>query len=138
MRNRLFVLVLVMGFGKMLLACDCMAISAENSFKKNDAVFIGIAEADADFKTTTMEIPFKVVVGFKGSSEKAVKVYQRTSDCSVSIKKDEAYLIYAGRDRGRVLQTDICRRSKELSARDIVEDLSAMPPQLNPAPVDGK
>ncbi|MFL6210163.1 MAG: hypothetical protein ACJ74W_15010 [Pyrinomonadaceae bacterium] len=84
-------------------ACDCLTPSAEESFRKADAVFIGeVIRSDESFSGNTNDpfyrriiYTFRVSKSLKGIDAPEILITSLDSDCDFSFGLHTTYLVYA-------------------------------------------
>ena len=108
------VILLSLCFSAKGLACDCVTPSAEESFQRADAVFVGEMIYSREFENTTGSFPstfttytFRVAKSLKGNKAEEVSVTNRGFDCDSRFGLGSFYLVYAKSFEGK-LTSGIC------------------------------
>ncbi|MGE6346910.1 cobalamin biosynthesis protein CbiN [Bacillus mycoides] len=101
-------------FPEKSYACDCINVSPEDAFQKNDVVFEGkvleVQEKDGGGIKTLFEVK-KI---WKGTSSSQIIIYTSVSSCAVRFAEGGEYLVFSSyRGEGK-LETSICSGTKRL------------------------
>lgn len=99
-------------------ACDCVKTTAEESFKKGDAVFEGEVLEIQEWKEKNevgQAILFEVKKNWKGADSSQVIVYTSGGTCAFPFSKGENYLVFSSqRWEEKQLYTSSCSRTKQV------------------------
>lgn len=113
--QRLFIVGgIILLFSAKGLACDCFTPTAEESFRRADAVFIGEMIGSTETANTTGSFPskfttstFRVSKSLKGKDAKEVSITSWNTDCDSSFGLGTVYLVYAHSSDGKLISS-IC------------------------------
>ncbi|PFE99524.1 cobalamin biosynthesis protein CbiN [Bacillus thuringiensis] len=101
-----FILII---FPEKSYACDCIKVSTEDAFQKNDVVFEGkVIEVGT-------EVLFEVKKIWKGTTSSQIILYTNGGDCMFHFVERGEYLVFSTqRGSEKQLQTNSCSRTKRL------------------------
>ena len=117
-------LVLICSFTFFILpeksyACDCINVSPEDAFQKNDVVFEGkvleVQEKDGGGIKTLFEVK-KI---WKGTSSSQIIIYTSVSSCAFPFAEGGEYLVFSSYRGEEKLETSICSGTKRLDEAEI-------------------
>ncbi|EPZ0456097.1 cobalamin biosynthesis protein CbiN [Bacillus sp. CD3-5] len=107
-----FILII---FSEKSYACDCINVSAEEAFQKNDVVFEGKVIEVGRKEGGGIEVLFEVKKIWKGTNSSQIIVYTNGGDCVFHFVKGGEYLVYSSqRGLEKQLHTNSCSRTKRL------------------------
>ncbi|PEM25950.1 cobalamin biosynthesis protein CbiN [Bacillus wiedmannii] len=107
-----FILII---FPEKSYACDCMNVSAEDAFQKNDVVFEGKVIEVGRKEGVGIEVLFEVKEIWKGTTSSQIIVYTNGGDCVFHFVEGGEYLVYSSqRGSEKQLHTHSCSRTKRL------------------------
>ena len=92
-------LALLLGAG-VCLACDCLDLSAPDSFKAADLVFVGSA-VTVNNSGTEGNTAFRVEQVLKGTQTGQVVISGHMTDCDRLFQSGNAYVVYARQSDGK-------------------------------------
>lgn len=102
-------------FSEKSYACDCINVSAEEAFQKNDVVFEGKVIEVGRKEGGGIEVLFEVKKIWKGTNSSQIIVYTNGGDCVFHFVKGGEYLVYSSqRGLEKQLHTNSCSRTKRL------------------------
>ena len=119
-------LVLICSFTFFILpeksyACDCINVSPEDAFQKNDVVFEGkvleVQEKDGGGIKTLFEVK-KI---WKGTSSSQIIIYTSVSSCAFRFAEGGEYLVFSSYRGEEKLETSICSGTKRLDEAETEE-----------------
>ncbi|NKX13418.1 cobalamin biosynthesis protein CbiN [Bacillus cereus] len=101
-----FILII---FPEKSYACDCIKVSTEDAFQKNDVVFEGkVIEVGT-------EVLFEVKKIWKGTTSSQIIVYTKGGDCMFRFVEGGEYLVFSTqRGSEKQLYTNSCSGTKRL------------------------
>ncbi|HEB2431562.1 TPA: cobalamin biosynthesis protein CbiN [Bacillus cereus] len=101
-----FILII---FPEKSYACDCIKVSTEDAFQKNDVVFEGkVIEVGT-------EVLFEVKKIWKGTTSSQIIVYTKGGDCMFRFVEEGEYLVFSTqRGSEKQLHTNSCSGTKRL------------------------
>ncbi|PKJ55884.1 cobalamin biosynthesis protein CbiN [Bacillus sp. SN10] len=107
-----FILII---FSEKSYACDCINVSAEDAFQKNDVVFEGKVIEVGRKEGGGIEVLFEVKKIWKGTTSSQIIVYTNGGDCVFHFVEGGEYLVYSSqRGSEKQLHTNSCSRTKRL------------------------
>lgn len=107
-----FILII---FSEKSYACDCINVSAEDAFQKNDVVFEGKVIEVGRKEGVGIEVLFEVKKIWKGTNSSQIIVYTNGGDCVFHFVEGGEYLVYSSqRGSEKQLHTNSCSRTKRL------------------------
>lgn len=107
-----FILII---FSEKSYACDCINVSAEEAFQKNDVVFEGKVIEVGRKEGVGIEVLFEVKKIWKGTNSSQIIVYTNGGDCVFHFVEGGEYLVYSSqRGLEKQLHTNSCSRTKRL------------------------
>jgi len=107
-----FILII---FSEKSYACDCINVSAEEAFQKNDVVFEGKVIEVGRKEGVGIEVLFEVKKIWKGINSSQISVYTNGGDCVFHFVEGGEYLIYSSqRGSEKQLYTNSCSGTKRL------------------------
>ncbi|HDR4723973.1 cobalamin biosynthesis protein CbiN [Bacillus cereus group sp. Sample62] len=96
-------------------ACDCINVSAEDAFQKNDVVFEGKVIEVGRKEGIGIEVLFEVKEIWKGTTSSQIIVYTNGGDCVFHFVEGGEYLVYSSqRGSEKQLHTHSCSGTKRL------------------------
>ncbi|ADY21160.1 cobalamin biosynthesis protein CbiN [Bacillus paranthracis] len=102
-------------FPEKSYACDCINVSAEEAFQKNDVVFEGQVIEVRRKEGGGIEVLFEVKKIWKGTNSSQIIVYTNGGDCVFHFVEGGEYLIYSSqRGSEKQLHTNSCSGTKRL------------------------
>lgn len=102
-------------FPEKSYACDCINVSAEEGFQKNDVVFEGQVIEVGRKEGGGIEVLFEVKKIWKGTNSSQIIVYTNGGDCVFHFVEGGEYLIYSSqRGSEKQLHTNSCSGTKRL------------------------
>ncbi len=111
----LFVALFLLFFSEKSYACDCINVSAEEAFQKNDVVFEGKVIEVGRKEGVGIEVLFEVKKIWKGTNSSQIIVYTNGGDCVFHFVEGGEYLVYSSqRGLEKQLHTNSCSRTKRL------------------------
>lgn len=112
MRRVVIVGGIILLFSVKGLACDCATPSAEESFRRADAVFIGemidskqSENTAGSFSPTLTTYNFRVSKALKGKDAEEVTITSWGTDCDASFGLGSVYLVYAKSSDGKLISS---------------------------------
>ena len=75
-------------------ACDCMTLSASESFESADTVFFG-SVINVERTASSLNYTFKVGEILKGASANEIVITSRMTNCDFSFALNGVYIVYA-------------------------------------------
>jgi hypothetical protein len=142
-----FVLLLISGFARNVLACSCFEGGPPcQQFGTTDAVFLGRVtrithfEVDVDGgfpgeRHTYLRVRFQVQAAFRGVEGREVEVVTSASgsSCGYGFERNETYVVYADRSQSDgLLFTGLCSGTKRAAAAkadlDYFRERATLPP----------
>ncbi len=112
-----FILII---FSEKSYACDCINVSAEEAFQKNDVVFEGKVIEVGRKEGVGIEVLFEVKKIWKGTNSSQIIVYTNGGDCVFHFVEGGEYLVYSSqRGSEKQLHTNSCSRTKRLDEAEI-------------------
>ena len=127
-----FILILISGSGRNVLACSCFDGGPPcQRFGTADAVFLGRVTQITDFEVvskddfflerreTFLRVRFEVQGAFRGVQGREVEVITNGSGigCGYGFERNESYVVYAGRSQSDgSLSTGLCSGTKRAAA----------------------
>ncbi|ALZ62474.1 hypothetical protein FORC13_3413 [Bacillus cereus] len=107
-----FILII---FPEKSYACDCIKVSTEDAFQKNDVVFEGkVIEVGRKAGVGT-EVLFEVKKIWKGTTSSQIIVYTKGGDCMFRFVEGGEYLVFSTqRGSEKQLHTNSCSGTKRL------------------------
>lgn len=107
-----FILII---FSEKSYAFDCINVSAEDAFQKNDVVFEGKVIEVGRKEGVGIEVLFEVKKIWKGTNSSQIIVYTNGGDCVFHFVEGGEYLVYSSqRGSEKQLHTNSCSRTKRL------------------------
>ncbi|MGF9769798.1 cobalamin biosynthesis protein CbiN [Bacillus albus] len=107
-----FILII---FPEKSYACDCITVSAEDAFQKNDVVFEGKVIGVGRKEGVGIEVLFEVKEIWKGETSSQIIIYTNGGDCVFHFVEGGEYLVYSSqRGSEKRLHTNSCSRTKRL------------------------
>ncbi|MDP7991355.1 cobalamin biosynthesis protein CbiN [Bacillus sp. MHSD_36] len=107
-----FILII---FSEKSYACDCINVSAEDAFQKNDVVFEGKVIEVGRKEGVGIEVLFEVKKIWKGTNSSQIIVYTNGGDCVFHFVEGGEYLVYSSqRGSEKQLHTNSCSGTKRL------------------------
>ncbi|AOY15331.1 cobalamin biosynthesis protein CbiN [Bacillus sp. ABP14] len=102
-------------FPEKSYACDCINVSAEEAFQKNDVVFEGQVIEVGRKEGGGIEVLFEAKKIWKGTNSSQIIVYTNGGDCVFHFVEGGEYLIYSSqRGSEKQLHTNSCSGTKRL------------------------
>ncbi|HDR6311242.1 TPA: cobalamin biosynthesis protein CbiN [Bacillus cereus] len=102
-------------FPEKSYACDCINVSAEDAFQKNDVVFKGRVIEIGRKESVGIEVLFEVKGIWKGTTSSQIIVYTNGGDCVFHFVEGGEYLVYSSqRGPEKQLNTHSCSGTKRL------------------------
>ncbi|MGW6192615.1 cobalamin biosynthesis protein CbiN [Bacillus cereus] len=102
-------------FPEKSYACDCINVSAEDAFQKNDVVFEGKVIEVGRKEGGGIEVLFEVKKIWKGTTSSQIIVYTNGGDCVFHFVEGGEYLVFSSqRESEKQLYTHSCSRTKRL------------------------
>ncbi len=95
------------------LACDCLTLSAAESLKGADLVFIGKVISTNTSGSETA-VTFQAAQVLKGTEKDAVVVTSKMTDCDFAFHKGYTYIVYARRVEDQFIASS-CTATKALN-----------------------
>jgi hypothetical protein len=97
-------------------ACDCINVSPEDAFQKNDVVFEGkVIEVGREEGIGT-EVLFEVKNIWKGTNSSQIIIYTNGGDCAFHFLEGVEYLVFSSqRGEEKHLYTHSCSGTKRLA-----------------------
>ena len=93
---------LILVVARTCMACDCVDLSAAESLKKADLVFIGeVITSDKSISRTTFT--FQVDQILKGTESQSAVVTSDMTDCDFDLYTGNAYIVYTSRFDDRLI-----------------------------------
>ncbi|MGR5987739.1 MULTISPECIES: cobalamin biosynthesis protein CbiN [Bacillus] len=107
-----FILII---FSDKSYACDCINVSVEDAFQKNDVVFEGKVIEVGRKEGVGIEVLFEVKEIWKGATSSQIIIYTNGGDCVFHFVEGGEYLVYSSqRGSEKQLHTNSCSRTKRL------------------------
>ncbi|MDM5238624.1 cobalamin biosynthesis protein CbiN [Bacillus cereus] len=101
-------------------ACDCINVSAEDAFQKNDVVFEGKVIEVGRKEGIGTEVLFEVKKIWKGTSSSQIIVYTNGGDCVYHFIEGGEYLVFSSqRGEKKQLFTHSCSGTKRLDEAEV-------------------
>ncbi|PFJ09661.1 cobalamin biosynthesis protein CbiN [Bacillus cereus] len=109
-----FIFILLHGSEKSY-ACDCINISSEEAFRKNDVVFEGkVLEVQND-SSAGAAVLFEIKKIWKGTSSSQIIIYTGGGSCAFPFTEGGEYIVFSSRSEGeKQLHTSSCSGTKRL------------------------
>jgi len=117
-----FLLLLMLFAARTCLACDCVTLTPEESFRRADTVFEGQVVRSAQVGQDTA-YTFAVNKSLKGSDMSEVIIFEGVTNCNSQFSPDVLYRVYAHRFQER-LTSGVC------SGNQVLETKEARPLQI--------
>ncbi|PEM22469.1 cobalamin biosynthesis protein CbiN [Bacillus toyonensis] len=96
-------------------ACDCINVTAEDAFQKNDVVFEGKVIEIGRKEGIGIEVLFEVKKIWKGTTSSQIIVYTNGGDCVFHFVEGGEYLVFSSqRGSEKQLHTHSCSGTKRL------------------------
>lgn len=111
-----FILII---FPEKSYACDCINVSAEDAFQKNDVVFEGKVIEIGRKEGVGTEVLFEVKKIWKGTNSSQIIIYTSVSSCAFPFAKGGEYLVFSSYRGEEKLETSICSSTKRLDEAEI-------------------
>ncbi|MBE5105184.1 cobalamin biosynthesis protein CbiN [Bacillus thuringiensis] len=112
-----FILII---FPEKSYACDCINVSAENAFQKNDVVFEGKVIEVGRKEGIGTEVLFEVKNIWKGTSSSQSIIYTNGGDCAFHFLEGGEYLVFSSqRGEEKYLYTHSCSGTKRLDEAEV-------------------
>ncbi|MED0968548.1 cobalamin biosynthesis protein CbiN [Bacillus paramycoides] len=112
-----FILII---FPEKSYACDCINISAEEAFQKNDVVFEGKVIEVGRKEGVGTEVLFEVKKIWKGTSSSQIIIYTNDGDCVFHFLEGGEYLVFSSqRGEEKQLYTHSCSGTKRLDEAEM-------------------
>ncbi|MFJ8413596.1 cobalamin biosynthesis protein CbiN [Bacillus paramycoides] len=112
-----FILII---FPEKSYACDCINISAEEAFQKNDVVFEGKVIEVGRKDGVGTEVLFEVKKIWKGTSSSQIIIYTNDGDCVFHFLEGGEYLVFSSqRGEEKQLYTHSCSGTKRLDEAEM-------------------
>ena len=117
-------LVLICSFTFFILpeksyACDCINVSPEDAFQKNDVVFEGKVLEVQEKGEGGIKTLFEVKKIWKGTSSSQIIIYTSVSSCAFRFAEGGEYLVFSSYRGEEKLETSICSGTKRLDEAEI-------------------
>ncbi|EJR37835.1 MULTISPECIES: cobalt transporter CbiN [Bacillus] len=117
-------LVLICSFTFFILpeksyACDCINVSPEDAFQKNDVVFEGKVLEVQEKGEGGIKTLFEVKKIWKGTSSSRIIIYTSVSSCAFRFAEGGEYLVFSSYRGEEKLETSICSGTKRLDEAEI-------------------
>ncbi|WP_305927343.1 cobalamin biosynthesis protein CbiN [Bacillus mycoides] len=119
-------LVLICSFTFFILpeksyACDCINVSPEDAFQKNDVVFEGKVLEVQEKGEGGIKTLFEVKKIWKGTSSSQIIIYtSSSSSCAFRFAEGGEYLVFSShRGEVKLLETSSCSGTKRLDEAEI-------------------
>ncbi|EJV87733.1 MULTISPECIES: cobalt transporter CbiN [Bacillus cereus group] len=117
-------LVLICSFTFFILpeksyACDCINVSPEDAFQKNDVVFEGKVLEVQEKGEGGIKTLFEVKKIWKGTSSSRIIIYTSVSSCVFRFAEGGEYLVFSSYRGEEKLETSICSGTKRLDEAEI-------------------
>ncbi|EJR59962.1 hypothetical protein IIO_03321 [Bacillus cereus VD115] len=107
-----FILII---FPEKSYACDCINVSTEDAFQKNDVVFEGKVIEVGRKEGGGTEVLFEVKKIWKGTTSSQIIIYTNGGDCMFHFVEGGEYLVFSTqRGSEKQLHTNSCSRTKRL------------------------
>ncbi|HHP5619004.1 TPA: cobalamin biosynthesis protein CbiN [Bacillus cereus] len=107
-----FILII---FPEKSYACDCIKVSTEAAFQKNDVVFEGKVIEVGRKEEVGTEVLFEVKKIWKGTTSSQIIVYTKGGDCMFRFVEGGGYLVFSTqRGSEKQLHTNSCIGTKRL------------------------
>ncbi|NCA63687.1 cobalamin biosynthesis protein CbiN [Bacillus cereus] len=107
-----FILII---FPEKSYACDCIKVSTEDAFQKNDVVFEGKVIEVVRKAGGGTEVLFEVKKIWKGTTSSQIIVYTKGGDCMFRFVEGGEYLVFSTqRGSEKQLHTNSCSGTKRL------------------------
>lgn len=107
-----FILII---FPEKSYACDCIKVSTEAAFQKNDVVFEGKVIEVGRKEEVGTEVLFEVKKIWKGTTSSQIIVYTKGGDCMFRFVEGGGYLVFSTqRGSEKQLHTNSCSGTKRL------------------------
>ncbi|MGE7889014.1 cobalamin biosynthesis protein CbiN [Bacillus cereus] len=107
-----FILII---FSEKSYACDCINVSVEDAFQKNDVVFEGKVIEVGRKEEVGIEVLFEVKKIWKGTTSSQIIVYTNGDDCMFHFVEGGEYLVFSSqRGSEKQLHTHSCSGTKRL------------------------
>ncbi|MFN6590884.1 cobalamin biosynthesis protein CbiN [Bacillus sp. TD10] len=107
-----FILII---FSEKSYACDCINVSAEDAFQKNDVVFKGRVIEIGREESVGIEVLFEMKGIWKGTTSSQIIVYTNGGDCVFHFVEGGEYLVFSSqRGEEKQLFTHSCSGTKKL------------------------
>ena len=101
-------------------ACDCINVTAEDAFQKNDVVFEGKVIEVGRKEGIGTEVLFEVKKIWKGTSSSQIIVYTNGGDCVYHFIEGGEYLVFSSqRGEKKQLFTHSCSGTKRLDEAEV-------------------
>ena len=114
-------------------ACRCKAPPAPKvAMEQATAVFVGKVVSVEPNRSHGVNVTFEVNRAWKGVDGKTMLITTPTHSCGHRFEKGKDYIVYATAKGGGVPDTNLCHRTKALSAAD--EDLKELGDGKAPVP----
>ncbi|MFJ8354521.1 cobalamin biosynthesis protein CbiN [Bacillus paramycoides] len=112
-----FILII---FPEKSYACDCINVSAEEAFQKNDVVFEGKVIEVGRKEGVGTEVLFEVKKIWKGTSSSQIIIYTNGGDCVFHFLEGGEYLVFSSqRGEEKQLYTHSCSGTKRLDEAEM-------------------
>lgn len=107
-----FILII---FPEKSYACDCINVTAEDAFQKNDVVFEGKVIEVGRKEGVGIEVLFEVKKIWKGTTSSQIIIYTNGGDCVFHFVEGGEYLVFSSqRGSEKQLHTHSCSGTKRL------------------------
>ncbi|MGE6590077.1 cobalamin biosynthesis protein CbiN [Bacillus mycoides] len=109
-------------FPEKFYACDCINVSPEDAFQKNDVVFEGKVLEVQEKDEGGIKTLFEVKKIWKGTSSSQIIIYTSSSSSSCAFRFAEGgeYLVFSShRGEEKLLETSSCSGTKRLDEAEI-------------------
>ncbi|UYY95624.1 cobalamin biosynthesis protein CbiN [Bacillus cereus] len=107
-----FILII---FPEKSYACDCIKVSTEDAFPKNDVVFEGKVIEIGRKEEVGTEVLFEVKKIWKGTTSSQIILYTNGGDCMFRFVEGGEYLVFSTqRGSEKQLHTNSCSGTKRL------------------------
>ncbi|PGO32729.1 cobalamin biosynthesis protein CbiN [Bacillus cereus] len=117
-------LVLICSFTFFILpeksyACDCINVSPEDAFQKNDVVFEGKVLEVQEKDEGGIKTLFEVKKIWKGTSSSQIIIYTSVSSCTFRFAEGGEYLVFSSYRGEEKLETSMCSGTKRLDEAEM-------------------
>ncbi|MBJ7993248.1 cobalamin biosynthesis protein CbiN [Bacillus mycoides] len=100
-------------------ACDCINVSPEDAFQKNDVVFEGKVLEVQEKDEGGIKTLFEVKKIWKGTSSSQIIIYTSVSSCAFRFAEGGEYLVFSSYRGEEKLETSICSGTQRLDEAEL-------------------